>query len=70
MFSHIFTFISGSPPLTGSGTVTIFVQDENDNTPEFQWLQNTGTVEENMVNAYVTSVKATDKDEGSNAQIR
>jgi len=57
--------------LTGSGTVSIFVEDINDNPPVFE---HSGTyvahVDENSEeDTEVIVVKATDADEGVNAQI-
>lgn len=64
-------FISGSPPLTGSGTVKIIVQDINDNSPEFERQSYKSTVRENLApGTIILHPKATDKDVGNNAKIR
>ncbi|KAL4230607.1 Protocadherin Fat 4 [Mactra antiquata] len=57
--------------LTGTGTVSVYVEDVNDNPPIFEHVGNyIAHVSENMEpNTNVVVVKATDKDEGSNAQI-
>ncbi|CAH0406955.1 unnamed protein product [Chilo suppressalis] len=39
---------TGSPPLTGSGTVKIVVQDVNDNSPEFERQSYKATLKENL----------------------
>ena len=57
--------------LTGTGTVSIFVEDTNDNPPVFE---HDGTyiahiTEESSMDTEVIVVTATDEDEGSNAQI-
>ena len=50
--------------LTGSGTVSIFVEDINDNPPVFEHVD-----ENSEEDTEVIVVKATDADEGVNAQI-
>lgn len=75
MFSHftnnsIFIFL-GSPPLTGSGTVKIVVQDVNDHSPEFERQAYRATIAENSpVGSWVITPVAIDKDIGLNAKIR
>ncbi|KAI5642703.1 cadherin domain-containing protein [Phthorimaea operculella] len=62
---------TGSPPLTGSGTVKIIVQDINDNSPEFERQSYKTNVKENLPSGTVIlHPKATDKDVGNNAKIR
>ncbi|KAJ8730776.1 hypothetical protein PYW08_002189 [Mythimna loreyi] len=62
---------TGSPPLTGSGTVKIVVQDVNDNSPDFERQSYRTNVKENLPSGTVIlSPKATDKDVGNNAKIR
>ena len=56
---------------TGTGTVTIYVEDVNDNAPVFE---HAGTYiahipEDARQGSEVITVKATDDDEGANAQI-
>ena len=57
--------------MTGTGTVSIFVEDTNDNPPVFE---HDGTYtahisEESPPDSEVVVVMATDDDEGANAQI-
>ncbi|XP_072938698.1 cadherin-related tumor suppressor [Epargyreus clarus] len=62
---------TGSPPLTGSGTVKIIVQDVNDNSPDFERQSYKTTVKENLQPGTVLLYpKAIDKDVGNNAKIR
>ncbi|CAH0559968.1 unnamed protein product [Brassicogethes aeneus] len=62
---------TGSPPLTGTGTVRVVVQDVNDHSPEFKRQYYHTTVSENSpVGTWVLSPIATDKDIGLNAKIR
>ncbi|KAG7305888.1 hypothetical protein JYU34_008433 [Plutella xylostella] len=62
---------TGSPPLTGSGTVKIVVQDVNDNSPEFERQSYRTAVKENLPSGtIILNPKATDKDMGNNAKIR
>ncbi|XP_013177912.1 PREDICTED: cadherin-related tumor suppressor [Papilio xuthus] len=62
---------TGSPPLTGSGTVKIIVQDVNDNSPDFERQSYKTTVKENMpAGTVILEPKAIDKDIGNNAKIR
>lgn len=62
---------TGSPPLTGTGTVRIVVRDVNDHSPEFKRQTYKATVMENSpIGAWVLTVVATDKDEGPNSKIR
>ncbi|GBP49666.1 Cadherin-related tumor suppressor [Eumeta japonica] len=62
---------TGSPPLTGSGTVKIIVQDVNDNSPEFERQYYKSVVKENLSSGtIILSPRANDKDIGNNARIR
>ncbi|XP_063532868.1 cadherin-related tumor suppressor [Cydia strobilella] len=62
---------TGSPPLTGSGTVKIIIQDVNDNSPIFERQSYKTRVKENLpTGTIILSPKATDKDIGNNAKIR
>ena len=54
---------------TSSAIYTITIIDENDNTPLFDAAVYTGTVPENTLNAYVTTVHATDADSTSNSEL-
>ena len=57
--------------LTGTGTVSIFVEDTNDNPPIYEHDNNyvAHITEESSVDTEVIVVMAADKDEGANAQI-
>ncbi|XP_017783736.1 PREDICTED: cadherin-related tumor suppressor [Nicrophorus vespilloides] len=62
---------TGSPPLTGTGTVKIIVQDVNDNSPEFKRQSYRATIKENSaIGSWVLSPVATDRDVGLNAKLR
>ncbi|XP_056107101.1 cadherin EGF LAG seven-pass G-type receptor 1 [Rhinichthys klamathensis goyatoka] len=57
-------------PRTATATVHIFVEDENDNYPQFSEKRYVVQVPENIaVNSQVAVVKATDKDAGNNAKV-
>ncbi|XP_051545772.1 cadherin EGF LAG seven-pass G-type receptor 1 [Myxocyprinus asiaticus] len=57
-------------PRTATATVHIFVEDENDNYPQFSEKRYVVQVPENIaVNSQVALVKATDKDAGNNAKV-
>ncbi|RZC36743.1 Cadherin, Laminin G 1, EGF, and/or Amelogenin domain containing protein, partial [Asbolus verrucosus] len=60
-----------SPPLTGTGTVKVIVQDVNDHSPEFKRQSYHATVAENSpISTWVLTPAATDKDIGLNSKIR
>ncbi|XP_054721266.1 cadherin-related tumor suppressor-like, partial [Uloborus diversus] len=62
---------SGSPRLTGTGSINIFVDDVNDNEPEFAFKEYSTSVIENLPPlSPVLTITASDKDDGKNAQIR
>jgi protocadherin Fat 4 len=68
-----FSFSSGTgtPPLTGSGTVRVLVQDVNDHGPEFERQAYSATVRENLPpGTPVLQPVATDKDADLNSKIR
>lgn len=66
-----FTFFSGSPPLTGSGTVNIFVQDVNDHSPRFERTDYVAFVLENLPSGTeIIHIQAIDDDFGLNAKLR
>jgi len=61
---------SGVPPLTGSVDYVVHVMDLNDNPPVFERAVYKATINESkIVGAFVIRVKATDADDGANAQI-
>ena len=56
--------------ITASATVTILIDDINDNVPRFTQKIYTATMSENFPKgASVTSVSATDADSGENAKL-
>ena len=62
---------SGTPPRSGSTTINIYVDDENDNQPVFEQSQYSAEIgPDDPVGHSVLTVKATDKDEGPNARIK
>ena len=62
---------SGTPPLTGSGTVRVIVQDLNDHSPHFERQMYATAVMENLpVGTSVFQAVATDLDSGLNAKLR
>lgn len=64
-------FSAGSPPLSGSGTVTILVSDVNDNAPQFSSLSfHTSVAEDAPTGSDVLLVAASDADTGLYAAIR
>ncbi|KAM9849743.1 uncharacterized protein ACBR49_007034 [Aulostomus maculatus] len=66
----IFAKDAGEPALTSEKTVSVFVSDTNDNTPEFTQSPYTFYISENnQPGASVFSVRASDGDEGDNALI-
>jgi protocadherin Fat 4 len=68
--SSIF-LLAGSPPLTGTGTVRVIVQDMNDHSPEFERQSYRATVSENLpAGTKVLTPIARDRDAGLNAKIR
>ena len=71
---HTFKVIAtdGSPyRMSGTAVLTVNVQDENDHTPSFSKNVYSITKEENLpVMTTVITLRATDKDQGSNAAIQ
>ncbi|MEE6478684.1 hypothetical protein FKM82_011950, partial [Ascaphus truei] len=60
----------GSPVLTGTALIKILITDVNDNVPIFTQKVYKVSVNENTpINSIVLCVKASDKDEGTNAQV-
>ncbi|KAI5624969.1 protocadherin Fat 4-like, partial [Silurus asotus] len=70
---HILTIIavdSGFPPLTGTGTIHVFVEDINDNEPLFDNAKfNAFISEDEPIGTTFASITATDKDVGVNGEI-
>nr|XP_018915731.1 PREDICTED: cadherin-related tumor suppressor [Bemisia tabaci] len=71
---YILTLVAmdtGTPPLTGSGTVRVIVQDLNDHSPHFERQMYATAVMENLpVGTSVFQAVATDLDSGLNAKLR
>lgn len=66
----LYAIDGGSPPQTGTATVSITVTDANDNQPFFLKSNYVVKVKENVPPGFVvTQVQATDKDSGRNAKI-
>lgn len=66
----VFATDGGSPPLTGTSTVVVSVLDQNDNAPEFsQPSYEAAIAERQPAGSSVVTVVATDRDEGTNADI-
>ncbi|KAK0143246.1 Protocadherin Fat 4 [Merluccius polli] len=62
---------AGWPPLTGTLTMEVVVNDENDNRPRFhEDVYNTIVPEDNPAGAVFAIITATDLDEGVNGEIR
>ncbi|OCT88386.1 hypothetical protein XELAEV_18017017mg [Xenopus laevis] len=60
----------GDPPRTGTALIRIIVTDYNDNLPVFtQEVYKVSISESTPINSTVITVTATDKDDGTNAQI-
>ena len=71
LFLICICFLTGTPPLTGSGTVLVVVQDVNDHSPEFEMQAYSASVRENMPpGTPVLQPTAVDKDADLNAKIR
>ncbi|KAK8375851.1 hypothetical protein O3P69_008534 [Scylla paramamosain] len=62
---------TGTPRLTGTGTISVLVQDENDHAPRFENEVYQAEVSESVdPDTQVVAVAATDMDSGANAKIR
>ena len=61
---------TGNPPMTGTVNYVVHVMDVNDNYPVFEKKVYEATINESKpIGAFVIQVKATDADDGANAQI-
>ncbi|XP_029635711.1 putative neural-cadherin 2 [Octopus sinensis] len=60
-----------SPPHTSYGSITIYVEDVNNNKPKFSECSsyNTSIKEDISLNSFIIQVKAEDKDRGKNGEI-
>uniref|UniRef100_A0A8C2IYK6 Cadherin EGF LAG seven-pass G-type receptor 1b n=1 Tax=Cyprinus carpio TaxID=7962 RepID=A0A8C2IYK6_CYPCA len=68
VYSNFLVRVPG--PLSSTSTMHIFIEDENDNYPQFSEKRYVVQVPENIaVNSQVAMVKATDKDAGNNAKV-
>ncbi|KAL5014373.1 hypothetical protein ScPMuIL_008643 [Solemya velum] len=67
----IYAIDRGYPARTGTASLTVYVKDINDHSPSFEdSIQSVEIYENGNVGSTVLSVRATDGDEGINAQIR
>ena len=63
--------VLGNPRLSSTGTVSVVLQDENDNTPQFDQSPYTFYIKENNdANVVIASLTATDQDIGRNGLMR
>lgn len=61
----------GLPPLTGTLTVHVIVDDNNDNRPEFtEEVYNTIVSEDSSIGTVFAMITASDIDEGVSGEIR
>ncbi|XP_061073753.1 protocadherin Fat 4 [Conger conger] len=68
---HIMAVDSGIPPLTGTATALIHVDDLNDNRPVFpQGVISTVVAEDVPVGTVIATVTAFDPDHGANGEVR
>ena len=59
----------GALPMSSSRTLDVFVLDANDHAPLFSARQYFGSIEEGAGSKRLTTAKATDNDEGQNAEV-
>lgn len=70
VFIYLFPF-PGVPPLTGTLTVNVIVDDDNDNSPEFtENVYNTIVYEDSPPGTVFAIITATDHDVGLSGEIR
>ena len=63
--------LQGWPPLTGTLTLEVVVDDENDNRPQFhEDVSNTIVPEDSPPGTVFAIITATDLDQGVNGEIR
>ncbi|XP_076447693.1 protocadherin Fat 4-like [Babylonia areolata] len=60
---------SGAPVLTGTATVTVIIEDVNDNKPVITGTYTPSVSEGASISTIVTTIVATDDDEGENARL-
>ena len=65
----VVAFDSGSPIMTGTGTVSIVIEDFNDNKPVFTQSLYSGNIDENSLGIVVLNLVASDSDKGDNAVL-
>ena len=62
---------AGFPRLSGTGTLSVLLQDENDNAPFFEQDKYTFKIKENNEpGAILATLRATDADVGENGEVR
>ena len=70
MSFYIYASDGGDPSLTGSATVTILVDDINDNDPIFTPNNYNFTIQENLpMGSLIGYISAFDRDEGGNSEV-
>lgn len=71
MIIHVTLSFVGSPPLTGTLTIYIIVDDINENSPEFtEEVYNTIVFEDSPIGTVFAMITASDIDEGVSGEIR
>ncbi|XP_055958239.1 protocadherin Fat 4 [Patella vulgata] len=70
--SHILTLQAtdqGTPAMTGTATVTVLLDDINDNTPIITGTYDTNVAEDKAIGTLMFTVAATDADSGNNGRL-
>lgn len=71
LINHYLLSFAGLPPLTGTLTIHVVVDDVNDNRPEFtEVVYNTIVSEDSPTGTVFAMITASDNDEGVSGEIR